>query len=218
VYHTDPTKADTDGDGIPDGAEMAFWGANWNADPDGDGKINLLDADSDNNGVTDGVERSQGTNPADPKPVPQTGSVILAVNAGGSPFTAADNTAYQADALVSGGSTYKTTAAITGTADDALYQSERYGNFTYNVPVATGDYVVTLKFAEIYFSAPGRRLFDVLIEGGTVISKLDIFAQAGQNTAYDVTVAVRVTDGALTITFRNIVDKAKVSAILIKTP
>ena len=151
-------------------------------------------------------------------PLPPTGSVLLAVNAGGSPFTATDGTAYQADTLVSGGETYKTTAAIAGTADDALYQSKRYGNFTYNVPVATGDYVVTLKFAEIYFSAPGRRVFDVLIEGGTVVSNLDVFAQAGQNTAYDVTVAVRVTDGTLTITFRSIVDNAMVSAILIKTP
>ena len=60
---------------------------------------------------------------------------------------------------------YRTTAAIAGTTDDALYQSERYGNFSYNVPVANGNYVVTLKFAEIYFSSTGIRAFDVLIEG-----------------------------------------------------
>jgi hypothetical protein len=35
------------------------------------------------------------------------------------------------------------------------------------VPVANSDYVVTLKFAEIYFSAAGMRVFDVLIEGAT---------------------------------------------------
>ena len=65
----------------------------------------------------------------------------------------------------------------------------------YNVPVANGDYVVTLKFAEIYFSAAGMRAFDVLIEGAKVVSNLDVFAQVGKNTAHDVTVSVRVTDG-----------------------
>ena len=59
------------------------------------------------------------------------------MNAGGPPFTAADGTSYQADTLFSGGNTYRTTAAIAGTTDDALYQSERYGNFSYNVPVPT---------------------------------------------------------------------------------
>jgi hypothetical protein len=186
VYGTAPTKADTDGDGINDGTEVAFWGANWNADADGDGLINLLDPDSDNDGVPDGAERTQGTNPA--------------------------------DTLFSGGNTYRTTAAIAGTTDDALYQSERYGNFTYNVPVANGDYVVTLKFAEIYFSSAGMRVFDVLIEGAKVVSNLDVLAQVGRNTAHDVTVSVRVTDGMLNITFRSIFNNAKVSAIVISTP
>ncbi|MDO9067638.1 MAG: thrombospondin type 3 repeat-containing protein, partial [Deltaproteobacteria bacterium] len=50
---------------INDKAEMTYWGANWNADPDGDGIINLLDPDSDNDGFMDGTEISMGTNPAD---------------------------------------------------------------------------------------------------------------------------------------------------------
>jgi Malectin domain len=142
--------------------------------------------------------------------------VLVAVNAGGSQFTAADGTSYQADTLFSGGNTYRTTAAIAGTTDDALYQSERYDNFTYNVPVANGDYVVTLKFAEIDFSSAGMRVFDVLIEDATVVSNLDVLAQVGRKTAHDVTVSVRVTDGMLNITFRSIIDNAKVSAITIK--
>jgi hypothetical protein len=218
VYGTNPAQADTDGDGINDGAEIAFWGANWNADADGDGRINLLDNDSDNDGFLDSVERSQGTNPADPSSVPGAGRELIAVNAGGSSFTAADGTSYQADTLFSGGSTHKTKAAIAGTTDDALYQSERYGSFTYNIPVANGDYVVTLKFAELYFSATGRRVFDVLIEGGKVVNNLDVFAQVGKNTAYDVTVSVRVTDAMLNITFRSIINYAKVNAIVISTP
>ena len=154
-YKTDPNKADTDGDAINDGAEVAFWGADWDADADGDGTINLLDRDSDNVGSGDGLEPARGRIRPIQGSGPGADDVRVAVNVGGSQFTAADGTIYQADTLFSGGSTYKTTATIADTTDDALYQSERYGNFSYNVPVDNGNYVVTLKFAEIYLSAPG---------------------------------------------------------------
>lgn len=65
LYGTDINLEDTDGDGINDGAELELWGDNWNADGDGDGLINLLDADSDNDGYTDGAELNDGTDPAD---------------------------------------------------------------------------------------------------------------------------------------------------------
>ena len=169
----------------------------------------VIDRDSDNDG---------SPNPADPGAVPGADDVRVAVNVGGSQFTAADGTIYQADTLFSGGSTYQTTATIADTTDDALYQSERYGNFGYNVPVDNGNYVVTLKFAESYFSAPGMRAFDVFIEGAKVVSNLDVFAQVGKNRAHDVTVSVGVTDGMLNITFRSLINNAKVNAIVIKTP
>ena len=56
VYETSPNVSDTDGDLIPDGQEIEFWGFAWNEDADGDGLINLLDPDSDNNGVPDGQD------------------------------------------------------------------------------------------------------------------------------------------------------------------
>jgi hypothetical protein len=40
IYGTKPNTADTDGDGIVDGDEVAFWGSNWNLDYDGDGIFN----------------------------------------------------------------------------------------------------------------------------------------------------------------------------------
>ncbi len=71
IYNTDPNKADTDGDCINDGDELAFWGADWDGDYDGDGLINILDADSDNDGFSDGVEIDVGFDPADPDSRPE---------------------------------------------------------------------------------------------------------------------------------------------------
>jgi hypothetical protein len=56
-YGTDPAAVDTDQDGLNDGDEVLFWGTGWNADADGDGVINLLDFDSDNDGILDGAEQ-----------------------------------------------------------------------------------------------------------------------------------------------------------------
>jgi hypothetical protein len=55
-YVTDPAAADTDQDGVHDGDEVLFWGTSWHGDGDGDGVINLLDFDSDNDGTLDGAE------------------------------------------------------------------------------------------------------------------------------------------------------------------
>jgi len=65
TYLSDPNVSDTDGDGLDDGIEVAYWGTRWNADPDGDQLVNLLDPDSDNDGLKDGLEVNYlGTDPA----------------------------------------------------------------------------------------------------------------------------------------------------------
>ncbi len=60
IYGTNPNIADTDADGMDDGAELSYWGTSWNGDPDGDGLINLLDQDSDNDGLSDGNDSDPG--------------------------------------------------------------------------------------------------------------------------------------------------------------
>jgi uncharacterized repeat protein (TIGR01451 family) len=54
---TDPNDADSDDDGVPDGAEP-----NPADDTDGDGKTNALDPDSDNDGLFDGTELGKNCN------------------------------------------------------------------------------------------------------------------------------------------------------------
>ena len=113
-----------------------------------------------------------------------------------------------------GGSTFSTTHSITGTSDPTLYQTVRYApTLTYNIPVVNDTYTVTLYFAEIYFNAPGQRVFNVSIEGQTVLQNFDIWAVAGQFAAVQRTFVVTVTDGVLNIVAPASVDNANFSAI-----
>jgi hypothetical protein len=145
------------------------------------------------------------------------GTVVFALKTGGNPYTSKAGITYGVDRYYSGGRTWRSTAAIAGTEDDPLYRSERYGNFSYAIPLDNRNYTVRLKFAEIYWSSAGKRIFDVKIGGTKVIGNLDIFARVGKNRAYDISIPVTVVDGILKIDFVTIKDNAKVSAILIET-
>jgi hypothetical protein len=137
----------------------------------------------------------------------------IRINAGGASFVDSLGQTWAADKNFSGGSTYTTGTAIAGTVDDALYQSERWGTYAYNLPVPNGTYTVTLKFAEIWYTSAGSRVFSVAIEGQTVLSNLDLVATAGAFTAVDRTFQATVVDGTLTIAFTASVDDGKLSAL-----
>ena len=64
IYGTDPDQSDTDNDGMSDGEELQYWGNNWDMDYDSDRMVNLLDADSDGDGYSDGIEVTNGNDPA----------------------------------------------------------------------------------------------------------------------------------------------------------
>ena len=130
----------------------------------------------------------------------------------GEVLVASTGITYQADQNFSGGIRYQTTAAIANTVDDALYQSERLGNFTYAIPVTNGTYEITFKFAEVIHNAANKRRFDILVEGLEVISNLDIFSVAGFLTKYDAKATVTVSDGVLNIQSRTDIDNAQLSA------
>ena len=89
------------------------------------------------------------------------------------------------------------------TDDDVLYQSEAVNRsgFEYDIAVENGTYLVELNFAEIYHGGhfDGARVFDVLIEDELVFRDLDVFREAGANTAFDIQRVVEVNAGSLTI-------------------
>ncbi len=107
---------------------------------------------------------------------------VIAINSGGSSTLGA----FGADAHVTGGHYFATThpidtSGVVNPAPEAVYQAERYGNFTYAIPDLTpGDsYTVRLHFAENYYTGAGQRLFNVAINGATALNQFDIFAAAG---------------------------------------
>jgi phosphatidylinositol-3-phosphatase len=142
-----------------------------------------------------------------------TSSSTVRVNAGGAAYVGGDGRAWQADSGYSAGRTYVSTAPIGGTSDGALYDSERYGTLTYTFAVVNGTYLVTLKFAELYWSAPGQRVFNVSINGQQVLTNFDILANVARNTAIDRSFTTSVTGGTLSIAFITVVDNAKIDAI-----
>ena len=99
----------------------------------------------------------------------QTQPVFTANCGSTAAYTDKAGVVYQADKNYVGGTPSMTAKAIAGTEEDSLYQTERWGSFYYSIPVANGNYNVTLKFAEISArSGAGKRIFNVKIEGGSV--------------------------------------------------
>lgn len=139
-------------------------------------------------------------------------TVVFAVNAGGSSYTASNGITYAADKSYSKGSVYKTSNAIASTVDDVLYQSERYGNFSYAIPVVNGTYEVVFKASETYHKVSGKRQFDILAENSALVSNLDLYAVSGYSTAYDIVKTVTVADGTLNLDFNTDLDNAKICA------
>jgi O-glycosyl hydrolase len=149
------------------------------------------------------------------------GSQVVAIGSGSS---AASGT-FKADTDVSGGTMYTpnptgtiTTTGVTNPAPLAVYKNERYGAFTYTVPGLTpgATYNVRLHFVEIFWTASGKRNFNVAINGTKVLNAFDIFATAGGSNKVTIQQfsATANASGQIVITYSNgTADQPKSSAI-----
>src|SRR5579871_5662582 len=143
------------------------------------------------------------------------------INAGaGGTHTDANGITWVADMDNSGGDTCWTGYTIANTIDSLLYDTCRrgvgsygplYSSFTYTIPVPTGSYIVTLKFAELFMTGPGQRQFNVSINGAPVLTNFDIFAHAGgAQTAFDQSFPVNILNSqAVTVTATSTADPTK---------
>lgn len=142
---------------------------------------------------------------------------IVRLNAGSEALEAGDTTWGDDQFFGAKTKTYTKTKDIRSTPHDALYQSERYGKtFTYDIPVnGEGPYIVKLHFAEVHFTAAGKRVFNVDVEDGQgTLSDFDIVAEAGAQRAIVKTFDdIVVSDSVLTLAFGASKNNAKVSAI-----
>lgn len=148
---------------------------------------------------------------------PPTQSDVL-INCGGSSYNDSIGQTWSADQYFAGGNTasYPATQPVSGTDDPALFQSERFAQMLiYRIPVVNGNYEVTLNFAEMFWNEAGKRVFDVTIQGQTVLQDFDIWALAGQHAAVQRTFAVVVTNGMLEIEGNASVNNAQFAAIQI---
>lgn len=101
-------------------------------------------------------------------------------------YTDAAGQVWKPDRYFMSGSSTIATNRVQGTPDPDLYAEERFGNFSYAIPVAEGRYAVTLHFAETHFGPDnlggggvGNRVFDVNCNGVPLLRSFDIFKDAG---------------------------------------
>ena len=132
------------------------------------------------------------------------GQIIYAVNCGGDAHTDSNGIRYDRDPLhgkIGIPSDYGKRLLIGRVSpnDYILYQTERYhtNTFGYDIPVnSDGDYVLVLKFSEVYFNAPNQKVFDVVLNGDhTIIPELDIFDKVGRGVAHDEYIPFKISKG-----------------------
>ena len=146
-----------------------------------------------------------------------------AVNCGG-----ATEGVFVSDTNYSGGTTSTTTSTIdtggvSNPAPQAVYRTTRFGSVTYTIPgfTARASYLVRLHFAEPYWTGTGQRLFNVKINGTTVLTNFDIMAASGavmcKAVVREITASAN-SSGQFVIQFTTVKDNSICSGIEIRNP
>ncbi|CAH1801628.1 unnamed protein product [Owenia fusiformis] len=135
------------------------------------------------------------------------GDVLHAVNCGGGSHTDILGINYQEDDDPSREGTtsdYGKSLVIqrSPTPDMILYQTERYhhSDFSYEFPAPKdGDYVLVLKFCEVWFTANNQKVFDVQLNEQNIIKNLDIYSKVGRGVAHDEYIPFKIKNNKITI-------------------
>jgi len=148
--------------------------------------------------------------------MPPVGGTSMYVNAGGVAFLSGINESFVADDFFTGGMIYRSMDTVSNTADQELFQTERFGEFEYEIPMDNGEYEVALYFAETFYDEVGKRVFDISLEGNKVLTNFDIYKDANaKNKASYKKFQVTISDGGLSISSTKKIDNPKINAIKI---
>jgi hypothetical protein len=115
------------------------------------------------------------------------GPLVTAINAGGSAtgnFVA--DTDYNQGNQYSDTSTAINTSGVSEAIPQSVWQTCRWNSsFAYTIPGLTAgkSYTVALDWAELTWQAAGQRVFNVALNGTTVLDHFDVYAQVGYKTA-----------------------------------
>jgi hypothetical protein len=139
------------------------------------------------------------------------------------PFTDRSGRFWEPDNYFMNGRLSSQPLPLQGSQDPDLFAGERYGHFSYAIPVDTRDrYTVVLHFVEFYFGPGsagkggiGSRLFKVMCNGETLLDNFDIFKEGGSLHELSKTFhhLKPSAQGKLNLTFEPIVNNATISGI-----
>jgi hypothetical protein len=105
------------------------------------------------------------------------------------PYYSNDSHWWSPDNYFEGGQMATYTTPVTGTDDPELYETERWGNFSYAIPVAPGKYAVVLHFAARHNGGePGAssaesttaHIFNVFCNGKVLLPNFNLLKEARQ--------------------------------------
>jgi len=106
------------------------------------------------------------------------------------PYYSNDSHWWSADNYFKGGQLGSSEDPADGTDDPELYETDRWGHFSYAIPVTPGKYSVTLHFIERRADLTNRqesnvsgagRTFNVFCNGNAVLRDLDVVQEVGEN-------------------------------------
>lgn len=102
------------------------------------------------------------------------------------PYYSDDSRWWSPDTYFKGGQLRASQESAMGTDDPEFYETERWGHFSYAIPVAPGKYMLTLHFIERHTAEPassgsGNRIFRVFCNGAAILSDVNIADRVGEN-------------------------------------
>jgi hypothetical protein len=102
------------------------------------------------------------------------------------PYYSNDSHWWSPDVYFEGGQMAAYPTPVSGTDDPELFESERWGNFSYAIPVSPGKYAITLYFAARHGSGEqrslpsGAHIFNVFCNGEVLLQHFDLLKEASQ--------------------------------------